>query len=222
MRICNIEGCGGKHEARGLCNTHYQVAYKAGALPPKVEKPEFCSVAGCDRKAKTFGMCNRHYRKEWRATRPEIEREQQATRRAANPERHREYSNVFYARHTEKLKAKTRAFNGANPEYQTQWRRENPDKLQEYDAARRNLEALVDDGGIRAAFRGGMPERRCAQCGADGPSEVDHIIPLAWVKTHPEVALLLAEAWCYQPLCRSCNASKSTNLYCFVATGDIG
>lgn len=34
-RICSIEGCGRAHSARGLCNTHYVAARKAGDLPSR-------------------------------------------------------------------------------------------------------------------------------------------------------------------------------------------
>ena len=44
----------------------------------------------------------------------------------------------------------------------------------------------------------------CAHCGKDGPSELDHIIPITRGGQHRIGNL--------QPLCRSCNARKSNKL----------
>lgn len=38
-RVCDIDGCELTHVARGLCDKHYQAAWKAGTLPPKSKKP---------------------------------------------------------------------------------------------------------------------------------------------------------------------------------------
>lgn len=39
QRICEVESCGGAHQARGLCMSHYVEAKKAGALPPLKPRP---------------------------------------------------------------------------------------------------------------------------------------------------------------------------------------
>lgn len=57
-RICTIEGCGRKHEARGLCGKHYQ-RLKAS---PDFGKPG-CSVDSCDSLSWSRGWCHAHYQR---------------------------------------------------------------------------------------------------------------------------------------------------------------
>lgn len=54
VRICDVEGCERKHEARGYCKMHWHRAHRSGALPPpltfeerfwaKVEKTDRCWI----------------------------------------------------------------------------------------------------------------------------------------------------------------------------------
>jgi hypothetical protein len=73
-RICTIEGCEKRHNAKGLCHMHYfrlrkfgdpQADAPPGALKFKERKP--CAVEGCDRAARKRGWCNMHY-KRWLVT----------------------------------------------------------------------------------------------------------------------------------------------------------
>lgn len=57
MRKCEIENCGGKHRAKGLCSKHYS---RLIALSPTKRK---CSVEKCDNRSTHKGMCNKHYRR---------------------------------------------------------------------------------------------------------------------------------------------------------------
>lgn len=39
-RICDIEGCGRRHEARGMCHRHYLQIWRSGALPESPPIPD--------------------------------------------------------------------------------------------------------------------------------------------------------------------------------------
>lgn len=62
---CQIDGCPNKHKARGLCDTHYKAAQRAGTLPPKAGRPTACNVDGCQVKPHARGMCSNHYLDWW-------------------------------------------------------------------------------------------------------------------------------------------------------------
>lgn len=61
--ICSIEGCSQFVNGRGLCQTHYVRAKRAGALPPKtrIRSTAQCSVENCQDVVSGFGYCKRHY-----------------------------------------------------------------------------------------------------------------------------------------------------------------
>lgn len=53
-------------KARGLCDVHYQRAWKRGTLPPKKAPPEGCTETGedgnpCQGKHMALGLCAKHY-----------------------------------------------------------------------------------------------------------------------------------------------------------------
>ena len=60
MKICKIEGCDGKHKAKGYCIKHYQQYLKYGeGLAPI--KQTICSVDGCNNEVRAKGYCIKHY-----------------------------------------------------------------------------------------------------------------------------------------------------------------
>ena len=65
-RICEIPGCGRRHEARGLCESHYARWKRTGdarpddPLTPASESGRLCSVDGCARPHLKNGYCNAH------------------------------------------------------------------------------------------------------------------------------------------------------------------
>lgn len=63
MRICEVSGCGGKHEAHGYCVKHLRRVEKYGQteLPQKrLMKDQPCGFEGCSRKARYNNLCNTH------------------------------------------------------------------------------------------------------------------------------------------------------------------
>lgn len=61
-RICDVEGCGRKHAAGGLCLMHYKRLKKHGTLDYTWGgKPVGLSCEHCDRPAVAKNLCMRHY-----------------------------------------------------------------------------------------------------------------------------------------------------------------
>ena len=61
-RICSVEGCTNKHEARGLCPYHYQRWRTTGsALDRAAKSRPTCSINGCNDKVEARTWCHRHY-----------------------------------------------------------------------------------------------------------------------------------------------------------------
>ena len=62
QRTCSIDGCDGKHLARGLCSKHYQQLKHSGDFTPhKPDPTRPCSVDGCTNYGHLKGMCEKHY-----------------------------------------------------------------------------------------------------------------------------------------------------------------
>lgn len=67
-RICEIDGCFNRHEAKGLCQKHYVRKRKHGnphgGRRRGVPQRALCSVARCPKEARARGVCFTHY-KQW-------------------------------------------------------------------------------------------------------------------------------------------------------------
>lgn len=55
-RMCSVDGCEGKHDARGLCSKHYEIFRRENPVA-------FCSVDGCNKSHKGRGYCETHLRR---------------------------------------------------------------------------------------------------------------------------------------------------------------
>ena len=117
MRTCEVEGCEGKHTAKGLCNKHYRTHRKALLNPdykPRIIR-QGCEVEGCEGKHSSKGMCKKHYYKKFRAT-PEIKqrgKEYGAKYRAKNKQRVKERKAKYYAENIQRERERIRK-NSAN------------------------------------------------------------------------------------------------------------
>ncbi len=65
MRLCEIEGCGRKHDARGLCKMHNMRRWRYGDPLAEISRPqnrgvETCTFPGCSNPHDSFGLCRTH------------------------------------------------------------------------------------------------------------------------------------------------------------------
>ncbi len=62
MRICSVEDCGGKFNAKGFCKFHYQRNYTNIPLtsPKKNDGTQGCKAKGCNEKHFAKGYCGFH------------------------------------------------------------------------------------------------------------------------------------------------------------------
>ena len=66
MRTCEVEGCGRKHAAKGMCLMHYKRLRSRGTVE-KFTSPPKPACDHCEREAIARGLCPRHW-KQWRLT----------------------------------------------------------------------------------------------------------------------------------------------------------
>jgi 5-methylcytosine-specific restriction endonuclease McrA len=137
----------------------------------------------------------RAYARAWMKRNPEKAREAMRRWRQRNPElrreRNRQYKRAAQLRNPAKMNAQKAAYHAAHPEYK-------PAKDHAYRA--RTQAAL---GSFTAREWRELQERWggvCAYCGAAGPVEADHRVPLARGGTNFIDNIL--------PACRSCNGRK--------------
>lgn len=68
IRVCSVEGCGRKHQAKGFCKIHYNHWFRYG----RAERVRYrnigstCAVDGCDKPSKVKGYCTTHYARVWK------------------------------------------------------------------------------------------------------------------------------------------------------------
>lgn len=136
----------------------------------------------------------------WRAANPGRARAMDRARSKRYADRNRELVRLRYrewaAANRDKARAAARAYNRANPE-----------KAREHAKLRRarllgaDMRLVSQDDWRRLCER---YDNRCAYCGADGPLQKDHVIPLTRGGRHAIGNLL--------PACKPCNSSKNHHL----------
>src|SRR5258708_2747388 len=65
-RLCKIEGCSRKHNAKGYCESHYARFRRGQALEGPIQRERrqrtrLCTIEGCNRKHYVHGFCDGHY-----------------------------------------------------------------------------------------------------------------------------------------------------------------
>lgn len=111
--------------------------------------------------------------------------------RLAHPDEHRAEGRARYARHKERLKAQIAAYHRANPDVVRA-------KREKHRALRKGAEGFFTADEWRKLVA--EYEHSCAYCGAIGPLEQDHCLPLDRGGTNWIENIL--------PACRVCNARK--------------
>ena len=162
--------------------------------------------------------CHRAYfvakSRRWRAENPGRANELQRARYAADPERFKAAQQAWRDENREVVNERARAAyrdNGGLEESRRR-RKENPEPGRAACRRwyRRNRQKVLDAmhrrrmeeeaGYVTPGFIDWLTEQPCMYCGAEGPSEVDHVAPIARGGEHDEMNLA--------PACRKCNASK--------------
>lgn len=133
----------------------------------------------------------RAYGREWMQRNPDKARAGMQRWRAAHPDQHRAEGRARYARHRERLKAQIRAYHRTHPDVVRA-------KLQKHRALRKGAEGFFTAAEWRELVT--LYEHACAYCGAIGPLEQDHCVPLDRGGTNWIENIL--------PACRVCNARK--------------
>lgn len=133
----------------------------------------------------------RAYGREWMRNNSAKARAGMQRWRAAHPEEHRAEGRARYARHRERLKAQIAAYHRANPDVVRA-------KREKHRALRVGAEGSFTAHEWRELVL--LYEHACAYCGAIGPLEQDHCVPLDrggsnWIAN-------------IVPACRVCNARK--------------
>jgi hypothetical protein len=62
---CSVEGCDTKALCKGMCNKHYQRAYRHNGDTSDRPRSRLsvCNIEGCGAKAISKGLCGKHYRR---------------------------------------------------------------------------------------------------------------------------------------------------------------
>ena len=112
---------------------------------------------------------------------------------------------IWQKANKESRAASSAAYRIRHPDRAHAWARENPEK---HNEKRRKYRARKVNNGVKLVIDteiATIAAMSCTACGIAGPSEVDHIIPLARGGSHTIGNLM--------PLCKSCNSSKRDLLY---------
>ena len=176
-----------------------------------VQKSEYYA-ANLDR-IKAYRLETREHTAEvarkWRAANSEALKEKDAIYKAANRDKiasqqtgYRldnhdkiiERERAFYLENRDQIRARKRAYAKAHPACNLQKAH-----------TRRARKAVNGVNLVSVAEIAAIVAMPCAACAAPGPSEVDHIVPIARGGAHTIGNLM--------PLCRSCNRSKNDLLY---------
>lgn len=122
---------------------------------------------------------------------------------------HNDYFAEYIKANPERLTASKAAYRKANPEKvsasNAAWQKANPEKNAAKEHRRRAHKSSNGVNLVTSAETAAIMAQPCIACSAPGPSELEHLIPIARGGAHTIGNLA--------SLCRSCNASKNDLLY---------
>jgi 5-methylcytosine-specific restriction endonuclease McrA len=128
---------------------------------------------------------------------------------ANNADRITSHKKAYYAKNREKVITAAADWAAANPEKRSsvaaKWQKANPEAMSATVHRRRARKAANGVNAVSTQEWATIAAMPCTACAAPGPSEVDHIVPIARGGAHTIGNLI--------PLCRSCNASKNNMLW---------
>ena len=196
---CEVDGCQEDVWAKGMCVAHYGLKRRNGSPDTRVRNrrkaadiPEVCEIEGCNKPYKMNGYCQMHafrVREHGDPGPAEVMLQPQKGKACKVPDCDRP--------------AKSR--NKCARHFRLELRHENPERAREEVLRRR---ARQNENGMLTVTKKDLARlyaSPCAECGATGKVEADHIIPVANPFGRTSIGNL-------QPLCRSCNSSKSDDL----------
>lgn len=156
VRICNIENCENKHEAKGLCNKHYLATRK-----------EYYK-----KRNKEYYKKNQkkliEYSKEWRKNNPEKIKKQAKEYYEKNSETLKEYSKKYRKENLQKIKEKEKEY----------WKNNKDIKIKK-DSKRRSITKNAKTYKILNKEIKRILSSSCVRCGSIENIQIDHIIPLS-------------------------------------------
>lgn len=126
--------------------------------------------------------------------------------RSKNREKFCAYSAEYREKYPDRVKATmSKWLETHNPEQGRPARRwadpESREKLLSYRRNRRHKKRANGKSSVSPSFERELRKLPCRYCGAQGPNEIDHIVPICRGGQHAESNLA--------PCCRTCNARKS-------------
>lgn len=170
-KTCSI--CGAKHQAKGLCASHYASAWNKANR----EKSNAASRAWKERNKDNL----------WEKRNPDRKREIVYRWRAKNADKFRGINRDSHGRNKERRNAYSREYRAVNGDHMRAlsraWSKANPEKMRAVTATRRAAKHSATPGWARSEFETFAIREMCAlavqRTRVMGmPWHVDHIVPL--------------------------------------------
>jgi 5-methylcytosine-specific restriction endonuclease McrA len=198
-RTCTVDGCEGKHRARGFCQKHYTRWQRYGIVNDRPITPMTHGMSAYNRHGCRCEICTA------------AKRTVQAQYRSRHPISAKAADAAYYVANVATIKRRNAAYVKANPQgirdAENRRRQTDPMPHRLAQIRRRALKAGVDSRMVTPRDWVRLCNRFhncCAYCGKSRPLTQDHVIPL-FRGGRDAIGNIV-------PACTSCNASKGTKL----------